>query len=238
MKIPQKITPCPIIEAVVEIRFKSKLPSDAIFGIIYNEFKNDYKTLQKLPILQLPEEVRSKDPNLKYQPYYKLITDNFILQIGPHILSLVNIGSYVGWQKFFEKIIETFSRINKLAIISKINRLGIRYINFFELNIFEKINLKFYLSDNTFSAQQITFKSTINTGKFLSNLQILNNGIITVNNLQKTGSVIDIDTYTQNENKDIFSTLTNLLNEGHLEEKKLFFTLLTDSFLKNLNPEY
>jgi uncharacterized protein (TIGR04255 family) len=34
--MPIKITPCPIVEAIIEIRFTTMLPSEAIFGIIYN----------------------------------------------------------------------------------------------------------------------------------------------------------------------------------------------------------
>jgi len=59
MKIPKKIDPCPIVEAIVEIRFDSNLPGDAIFGVIYNQFKEDYPKFTKLPILQLPEAIRS-----------------------------------------------------------------------------------------------------------------------------------------------------------------------------------
>ena len=35
IRLPEKINPCPILEAIVEIRFDSKVPHEAIFGIIY-----------------------------------------------------------------------------------------------------------------------------------------------------------------------------------------------------------
>jgi len=39
--LPKSIETCPIIEAIFEIRFESTVPGDAIFGIIYNEFKTE-----------------------------------------------------------------------------------------------------------------------------------------------------------------------------------------------------
>lgn len=63
---PKKISPCPIVEASVEIRFTSEVLPDAIFGIIYQAFKDEFSSKpEKLPILQLPEQIRSMDRNLK-----------------------------------------------------------------------------------------------------------------------------------------------------------------------------
>lgn len=236
MQIPQKISPCPIIEAVVEIRFESEMPSDAVFGVLYNDFKSEYKKVEKLPILQFPEFVRTKDASLKFQPLYKLIRDNFILQLGPNVLAIANVDQYVGWQVFSQKILDTLLRIKHLGIAEKAVRLGIRYINYFELDIYENIKLKFTLSDEPFTAEQITFRSKLSLGKFKANLNILNNGSISRNNISDLGSVIDIDTY--NEDEIDFSDIASLIEDGHLEEKKLFFGLLKDEFLHQLNPEY
>ena len=238
MKIPRKINPCPIIEAIVEIRFETNVPPDAVFGVIYNEFKKEYTKVEKLPILQLPEALRTKDPNLRYQPYFKLIHENFLLQIGPNVLSIVNVNDYVGWSTLSSKINNTFLKVEKLGVISQANRLGIRYINFFEADIFENINLEFLLANSPLVSEQITFRSTLRTGKFLSNLQILNKGNVTVKNVPKSGSIIDIDTNFQDDNDNIFSNLTELLEMGHKEEKKLFFQLLKDEFLQKFNPDY
>ena len=41
MKIPKRINPCPIIEAIVEIRFEANIPPDAVFGVIYNEYPEE-----------------------------------------------------------------------------------------------------------------------------------------------------------------------------------------------------
>ncbi|MFH2124995.1 MAG: TIGR04255 family protein, partial [Pseudomonadota bacterium] len=67
--LPKKITPCPLLEAVSEIRFSSKIEGAAVFGMLYEKLKSDYPgDVKKLPILQLPEQVRASEPSLKFKP--------------------------------------------------------------------------------------------------------------------------------------------------------------------------
>ncbi len=90
-KLPLSINPCPIIEAIFEIRFESSFPGDAIVGIVYNRFKAEFQNVTQLPVLQLPAAIRTQDPNLKFSPHYKIENNNFIIQIGPNVFSLANI---------------------------------------------------------------------------------------------------------------------------------------------------
>ena len=99
MILPKGIDPCPIKEAIIEIRFESVLPPDAVFGVVYNELKDIYKTPEPLPIMQLPASVRDQDKNLHFQPYYRIKRDNFLLQIGPQMLSLA-VTAYSTWVEF------------------------------------------------------------------------------------------------------------------------------------------
>ena len=151
MKLPKKIDPCPIVEAIVEIRFDSVIVSDAIFGLIYNSFKDSYPTTEKLGILQIPEAIRSSDQELSFKPHYKLLNDDFIFQVGPKVLSIVSTKEYVGWGKFIEEILRSFKIVKDLAIIDKVKRIGLRYINFFDFDIFEKINLNMKLNEVCYS---------------------------------------------------------------------------------------
>jgi uncharacterized protein (TIGR04255 family) len=234
--IPKKITPCPILESVVEIRFETLLPSDAVFGVLYSLLSNQYKTFEKLPILQIPEILRSQDPNLKYQPAYKLIDENFWVQIGSNVISIVNVKDYVGWTLFSERINAVLNHLNDSSIISKITRFGIRYISFFALDIFEKINFNLTLNGNTFPTEQLVLRSLLRREGFLINLQVANKTI--VSNFTEMGSIIDIDTFLENEELTIFDIQSSSLEASHLEQKKLFFGILNEEFLVSLNPEY
>lgn len=236
VRLPKKISPCPILEAIVELRFDSPFPADAIFGIIYNAFKAEYPNVQELPILQLPEIVRNKDQILKYKPYYKLSNDDkFLFQVGARTISLVSLNPYSGWGVFFGKIKNVVQRIKELEIVSAYSRVGIRYINGFDCNILEKINLSLNMTGKSFIDLDSSIRLEVPTGKFISTLQIANNAQVTKVGAITKGSVIDIDTYIDNPASDII----DLIENGHSEEKKLFYTLLKEEFVKQeLNPEY
>lgn len=237
--LPKKISPCPIIEAAIEVRFSSAVLPDAIFGIIYQEFKDEFSgKAGKLPILQLPEPIRSIDPGLKYQPYYKLIDSNLIFQIGPRVASLSNIKEYMGWQTFSKKIKGTFLKLEKLKIIKSVERLGIRYINFFKGDIFNNIDLTIVLNGKPLETLKTTLKAEMQEDNFINVLQIANKAQVKVQDGTMTGSVIDINTISKDVGGIFFEEMENLLEKGHNFEKKLFFSLLKKEFLNTLDPEF
>ncbi|NJW55502.1 TIGR04255 family protein, partial [Salinimicrobium oceani] len=104
MKLPKRIDPCPIVDALVEIRFSTKINSNAVFGLIYNSLQPEFESVENLPIQQLPEPVRSSDPNLRFKPHYRVKSENFIVQIGPDVLTISSHPNYLGWTRFSEEI--------------------------------------------------------------------------------------------------------------------------------------
>lgn len=233
-KLPKLIELCPIVDAIMEIRFKTQTHSNAVFGIIYSKLSTEFKNVENLPILQIPEPIRNSDPSLKSQPLYKIFDDEFVIQIGPEVLSISSYPTYVGWKRFSNKINSILDKIEELKIITQVDRLGIRYINFFEQNIFNKINLNINLSGKEFNDEISTFRTQVTTGKFISTLQISNDA--TSND--KRGSIIDIDCHKTTGLQDFFRNKKELINEGHLKEKELFFSILSDDFLNELKPKY
>lgn len=239
MKIPKKITPCPIAEAIFEIRFDSSMPGDAIFGTLYKEFKDEFTKFIKLPILQLPEAVRSRDQNLIYSPHYQLKRDNFLLQIGPKAFSLVNLKEYGGWNTFSQKIIDTVEKIDKTGAINKLSRVALRYVNIFEdLDIYDKSNLKLMLNDGPFPASNFDLTAEVQTEQCVSRVKIANNATIGIEGKVTKGSVIDIDVVYKKHKNNIFENLRDVIEISHTDEKNLFFSLLRSEYIRTLNPEY
>lgn len=236
IRLPKKINPCPIIEAVVELRFDSSFPHDAIFGIIYNAFREDYPKVEELPILQLPETVRKQEPNLRYKPYYKLSKEGkFLFSVGARVISLVSLNPYCGWEVFHERIKDILGRIAKLEIIGSYLRIGIRYINGFDFDIFPKVNLSLNMNNDALIGLDSSVRIKIPSSQFLNTLRITNDAQVKKIDTTTRGSIIDIDTFIDNPKENAL----DLIEKGHLEEKKLFFTLLKKDFLeKELNPEY
>jgi len=234
MRLPKKINPCPILDALIEIRFSTNIERDAVFGLIYNALHIDFEKVDKLPIMQLPDQVRASDPSLKFKPHYRLSNENIVLQVGPEVITISSFPKYTGWSSFSSKIYDILEKVQRIGIIDSIVRIGIRYINFFEQNIFDNINLKVTLSQNTIDYKNTVIRTEISQDDYKSTLQIANNA----NHNNKSGSVIDIDTFLDDNIDDFFQRKKEIIDKGHEKEKELFFSLLKEEFLNTLNPEY
>jgi uncharacterized protein (TIGR04255 family) len=238
--LPKQISPCPINQAVVEVRFNSCLPSDAIFGVVFNKLKDSYKEAVPLPILQIPEAVRNQDPNLLFQPHYRLIKDYYALQIGPKVISLaITDQNYTTWEKYYKEIHEVFNNIKEIGFISEVLRVGLRYINLFVNDIWENINISVKIIGDEIASEEIFVRTLLSRDEYKINLQTGNQLKLEGNNqVVERGSVIDIDTFIQGERIEFFENMNSILEKSHTIEKEIFFGLLKDKFLESLNPEY
>lgn len=234
MVLPKTLEPCPIVDALLEVRFSSKINANAVFGVIYNALQNDFPKVESLPILQLPDTVRANDPNLKYKPHYKLSNEDFLMQVGPDVFSISSFPNYKGWKEFSRLIFDVLEKVESTKVIETVRRLGIRYINFFDSDIFENIDLKVLIKGEDILYKNTVVRTEIEQKPFFSTLQIANS----VNVNGKLGSIIDIDTYKATDLEDFFLNKEETINSGHLKEKELFFSLLKHEFLTSFNPQY
>lgn len=235
MAHPKKLKTKVLVDTIFEIRFTPSIDRNAVVGVINNSLKEDFPKLEALPVLQIPETIRSTDPNFKFKPYYKSIKDNAVVQIGPDVLTISSFPHYEGWDIFFSRITNILEILEKLSIINSVERVGLRYINFFEAaNIFDDINLKINFADEGITSKNTIFRTEIFKDNFISNLQVSNSAI---NNGNK-GSIIDVDTYNIVEAKQFFSKKEEIVSQSHTILKELFFSILSDELIKKLNPEY
>ncbi len=234
---PKTISPCPILEAMVEIKFDTNFPKGAIFGLIYTKYKDLYSVVTPLPLTQIPEEIRDNDPNLKYKPLYKLTDGKFIIQVGSDVITFHSPVEYVGWEEFSTKIFEFINLFETTGVYFKIIDFSLRYMNFFEFDITSKINLSIELIGNKHSSSNVMFRTEFEKEGVVNVLQIANQVSVTKNGINKNGSLIDIICLVQNP-ISFFSMKENFLNRLHDAEHSLFFGLLRDDFLKELNATY
>lgn len=238
IRIPKKITPDPILESVVELRFKTNLPSDAIFGMLYNKlnemFPNSYESL---PILQLPEAVRLQDKNLEFSPHHKFKNENFQVNIGPKVIAIISLKPYSGWKAYFSVIESIIKYVIQQNFIQEVSRIGVRYIDFFEeINIFD--HLKFKMDGFPFPSKQSSYTTAFQYEKFMTNLQVSNSSQILIKNKVCNGSIFDTDTYIETNIPVNKSDILDIISNAHTIEKKIFYSLIKDSFIQTLNPEY
>ncbi len=235
MQLPKRISPCPIIDAIVELRFESKISASVIFSRIYNEIDSEFPKVDTLPVMNIPENIRKSDPNLRYQPHYKLIGEKYIVQIGPEMISFSCSPEYAGWENFSKTIYNLIKSLHKEKIVDNVTRFGFRYVNFFPmLDVFENIEFNMKLNQKDFTPKNSLIRAEIESENYISTLQISNSAV--KNNVK--GSIIDIDVIPIFDLKNFFNDSISIVEGAHNTEKELFFKLLKPEFLRTLNPEY
>lgn len=244
MKVPKKLSIIPILEAIFEIRFESISPEDTNLGIIYNNFKELFSSPTSLPIMNLAVDVRSSDEAFKYQPYQRMTSKDgkYLLQYGQRVISLHCVNyKYDVWENFQEKINDVISKLMGLGIVTTINRVGLRYIDFLnEEEIkgykFENLNINIDIAGmkygENFSCSTV-FKAKTGNHK----TQIFKTIQITHESKNKIGDMIDIDSSFESVVKDL-SQIKATLPLVHEEQKEIFFGILGDDVVKLLGPTY
>jgi uncharacterized protein (TIGR04255 family) len=239
-KLPKQINPCPINQAVVEIRFDSSLPPDAVFGVVYNALKGSYELADQLPILQIPEAVRNNDPKMQFQPHYQLKREDFIVQIGPKVIAIaVANQKYTSWKSYYKEIETVFNSINEIGFILNVSRVGLRYQNIFRADIWKNLNISLKIAGSEVSDGEVFVRTLLPKDGYKVLLQT-GNSLNLEENDQIVGrvSIIDIDTSIEGESLNFFENMNSILEKGHSIEKEIFFGLLNPDFLNSLNPEY
>ena len=240
MKLPTKLGKCPILEAFIEIHFKTDSVPDAVFGIIYGALKTDFPKVVKLPIAQLPDEVRKGNPELQKKPHFQLrgSDERHIVQVGPDVLTINNPNGYLGWtayQVFFKSVWE---KVVETGVITDVERVGVRYVNFFKENVFEKTKIKVQLVDDTLGNEETFLRSCLTKGIHQTNIHVTNRASVKRTEGMEVGSVIDIEAACSGKDVGAMAELPKSVEETRLVAKELFFSLLNDDFLKSLEAEF
>lgn len=243
---PKSITPTPIVNTVIEVRFDTTFPSDAIFGILFSYLREEYPESSPLSAAHIPEPIRQQDDTLRFQPHnrlYNKIQKEYSVLIGPNVLSFVykkiDDKNYPGWSgEIKNKVDFVLEKLFKSDIVSNVSRLSIRCIDFFETNIYDYT--EFNIIENGKRTDQ--HHTNITQVKLMNNF---NNKILISNNSGfqdskgvRNGSIIDIDTISEIIPDDFIEQYSDYCEKAHQTNKDLFFGMIRKNFIDTLNPVY
>lgn len=227
--IPIHVDNCPISEAVVEIRFEKKLDEDIFFAQAYKLFHKDHPEVVKLPLAQLPSEVREGDENLLYKPIYRLTSENSMIQFGSQVFSFVVKDPYPGWREVESSFMSQYKHLRKEGMIGDISRLGLRYINRFPYPLWDKLELDISHMKEAFRPATMQLVADVKRDQFSNRVLI---------GWTEGSAEIDIDTNRSGLGELSQKSFKRLLKDAHTCEKSVFFSLLTKDFIDTLNPTY
>ena len=243
-QLPVSLTHDLILSAVFDLWFSSKAPSEAVLGMVYQcvtkKFPNTKPT--RLPITQLPEEIRNSDHNLKYQPHLHFDIDaTHGIAVGPKSIRFFVQKPYMGWRKWRPFIIEMWSELADIGFFYKIERTGLRFLNFTEKNLCAVTKTNIKIGSTILSCQPMTLRTELQEADYVTILQLASNAIIDINQSQRlNGSVIDIEVVKKVGvlASEFENTITLILDESHDIERRLFFDILEPEFVETLQPVY
>jgi uncharacterized protein (TIGR04255 family) len=239
-RLPRKIDPCPILEAVMELRFVPKRPYDHFPGLFHDKLKKKYSQELDLGVAQIPQIVRDQNPLLAEAAYRRYVGAKFSVQVGPRMVGLVTQRDrYPGWDEFWTEMSEVLDAVRRMSIVSETVRIGLRYINFFPFNVFDKLVLAVNIAGTPLLNPETGFNTVFTNDGFKHLVQINNSSLIpAMNNTSSFGSILDIDTTSTIPIKNVFSEAKSLFSRAHASEKAVFFGLLKPDYLETLKPIY
>jgi uncharacterized protein (TIGR04255 family) len=240
--LPAKITPDAIREALLEIRFEHGDLPEVALGQLGGHA--DWSPLPKsrLPGAEIPDQLRSLDPNLRYIPSVEVrLSETEVVRVGYNALSHHNVGSYLGWNSFQPRLAKTAAVLFNAVPTAKITRLGLRYINVLlredhHIASLYDLDVRVEVAGRPPSSRlQLVYE--IDIAPDLRGLVrvITPNFVADASVSPAAVAVIDIDIYTPTApgNRSV-EEVTAWLERAHDAEKNAFFSLLKDETVNRL----
>lgn len=240
-KIPRRIDPCPIVEAIMEIRFVPTRPWDHFPGLFADKFGAKFPKEEDTGVSQIPQMVRESDPRLTHLPFKRMVGEKFTLQVGPSVVGLVTKrNDYPGWDAFWPAMTEVMAGLSQLGVMREAVRFGLRYINFLSLDVFEQLTLGLAINSKHLRLPETGINTVFFDDPFRHFVQINNATAFPGKDSKVTlGSILDIDTSVTATTTDIFRQAEAFFPRAHVSEKAVFFGLLKSEYVaKHLNPHY
>lgn len=236
--IPERLVDWPLIDATIEIRFNHNLNPDIALSHLLSLYSDRFPEVTRLPIADIPQEFKSSDLNLKYMPQYSLLNDKgFQLGIGSNSIvfspKMLKSDDYPGWDRLFSAFKEAQLDLAKNSKLKscKVTRTGLRYINHFNAAELEDV-CKLSIAGPWFEKNKpknIQMGFSIEKEGLNSTMRISSNTRIIVDNIERTGSVMDIDTYS--DQQLTLDSAAQKVDTIHSELERVFFSSLTESYI-------
>ncbi|EAI6362358.1 TIGR04255 family protein [Campylobacter coli] len=141
-----------IVNCVCDFMLEFSCDIENLLPILVVE--GNLKKIERLAVGDIPRNIRTVNPNLKFQPVYRITSEEHKISVmfGEYII-IFNTLDYKCWDDFSQVQKTIINKLIEKNIIAKISRIGLRYINlikedFAKNKIFSfKINDKDMLSE-------------------------------------------------------------------------------------------
>lgn len=228
----------PLIEAVFELRFNPVLDAagDILVGLLYSSLSEQYSRVEPLPMANVPREIRSKDPNFRYQASHRLWGDGKAVHVGDHVVG-TSTTVYPGWEAFQAQVEQVVLAVRSTRIVKGLERFSFRYVNVFQsepaAHQLELLNCRIELAGTTPLERGFLLRVEKDEGPYTTVIQIHPNAKVESSNMNVSGLLVDIDTGCKGID-GFFESPSVMLNEAHEILKRNFHSLLSQQVLAEL----
>lgn len=243
-KLPKRLRKEPLLDAIFEFRFESDLPVVNILpGLIFSKLDGE-KKLERLPLSEIPDQIRKNDPVLQYLPLVKLDWNDYSIMIGDKSLSVASKLPYKGWNGFKSVIIKIFEMLKESSLISEITRYSTKYVDIISNDLIvphEAVSIAVRMGSKDLIEHPLHLRIEIPMQDFTNVVQIVSNASVQLTDgSSRHGLVIDIDTVKFHSNLLSLTDdqVVNALDAIHYISKATFFECLTEDAISILEPEY
>jgi uncharacterized protein (TIGR04255 family) len=155
------------------------------------------------------------------------------------VVSLVTEpNAYPGWTAVERELQWLLEKVQQAGFIQEAGRLAVRYIDFFQEDIFGKLALGVTIGPQPLRGNELRVTTALRQGPFTARLLVTNTAILGTGNDAKRGSVLDLDVWLGPLDFDLFADGMAKFAKAHLLVKQCFFGLATPDFMASLHPTY
>lgn len=237
-RIPIRLNRDPIVEAMFEIRFEPARASlsDLLPGMLFPKFGDRFPNLERTPLSQLPREIQSQAPELKYQARTRLLNKQFILMLGDHSVTVSCLRPYIGWSGFRELILEVIAELHASKMISRLERYSIKYINLLPAQLtdyasqFAQVRFEGMLGSHPLNSRLTQVRTEIAIGDYLNVVELAaGTHVTTIHKENLDGQLLAIDTICEKNVETLWADPPSSIDRIRQAEKELFFDILSDA---------
>lgn len=243
-KLPTKITPDSIREALFEMRFEHAILPEIAVGKLAGRSEWESFVPNRLPFAEMPEQLRLADPAFRYVPTLELRSPDGveIVRVGPYVISHHVVGSYIGWDSFRPKLLSTAGAVLRVLQSSRFTRFGLRYVNaltrsdHFVATIHD-LNLNVTVAGH-WPSESMQLAYVIEEGDLAGVVRIVTPHFVDGEVPAGTAALVDIDVATIiSLPSPSVEEIDGWLDRAHDLEKREFFNLLSAETLMRLTEK-
>lgn len=244
--LPKKLKKEPLIDAVFEIRFTSVFVAGGILpGLLFGKLEGQ-KTIESLPMAQLPQAMRDADPNLLFAPLNRLDWGCYYVNVGDRSVSIGFKHPYSGWNSFKPAITKVMEALKDSNVIKSVDRYSLKYIDLLPATSLQEqvefVNFDVTLADHKLKKEVFQIRLEIPREGYVHAVQVVSSATATLHTGEtRQGLIVDVDTISNQLNisfDELLNNFSDKLEAIHQANKKIFFDCLKPQTIDALEPEY